>query len=628
MTPEEILKENARRDALRMAPYDQMTGEGCCGERKEVTAPDGTFCRVPATMLADPALAQARVSRQAWDRLRARHDFEFWCARCVSIKDKLSGNLTPLVLNRPQRRLTAELERQRTAGKPIRLIMLKARQWGGSTLVQMYMAWMQTVRRRNWHSLICAHVKDTAVAIHGAYSRMLDEYPPEMWEEEPAPAFSAYGRSLNTRVIRGRDCRVTVASSERPEAVRGVDYAMAHLSEVAFWADAPTRTPEDFVRAICGGIVREPDTLIVLESTANGVGNYFHSEWLRSRRGESDKTTLFVPWYEIDIYRAPVADPMALWNSLDDYERMLWERCGCTLEQIEWYRAKSREYPSREMMAAEFPTDDTEAFTNSGSGVFALADVERLRAGCRPPLMTGEVEGCAPRGEDAICGVTFRADPKGRFMLWALPEARAAMGRYTVVVDVGGRSAKSDFSVIAVIDCCGPGGMPEIVGQWRGHINHDLLAWKAAAIAQWYGEALLVIESNTLETAGTEGDHSLFILSELNHVYRNLYCRTVLDRTAMREESRPGFHTNTSTKPMVIDRLVQMVSTAGYIERDGMACDELAVYEVLPNGSYAAKPGHHDDILMTRAIGLYVAGCTHRPPHPPKPYTAFRALRP
>ena len=69
---------------------------------------------------------------------------------------------------------------------------------------------------------------------------------------------------------------------------------------------------------------------------------------------------------------------------------------------------------------------------------------------------------------------------------------------------------------------------------------------------------------------------------------------------------------NTSTKPLVIDRLIEMVGSGGYVERDEEACDELAVYEVKPNGSYGAKQGYHDDILMTRAIGLYVASTSTR----------------
>lgn len=139
-------------------------------------------------------------------RLRCRHDFEYWAATCVMIKDKITGRDTPLVLNRPQRRVASILEEQRRSGAPIRLIMLKARQWGGSTLVQMYMAWIQTVHRTNWHSLICAHVKDTSSSIRGIYTKMLASYPPELWEGDAEPRFTAFERSANTRLIAGRGC--------------------------------------------------------------------------------------------------------------------------------------------------------------------------------------------------------------------------------------------------------------------------------------------------------------------------------------------------------------------------------------------------------------------------------------
>ena len=65
--------------------------------------------------------------------------------------------------------------------------------------------------------------------------------------------------------------------------------------------------------------------------------------------------------------------------------------------------------------------------------------------------------------------------------------------------------------MISVLDRMGESGMPEVVAQWRGHIDHDLLAWKSATIGAWYDDALLVIESNTLDSHNTEGDHSMLL---------------------------------------------------------------------------------------------------------------------
>ncbi len=98
--------------------------------------------------------------------------------------------------------------------------MLKARQWGGSTVVQVYFAWIQMVHRRNWNSLICAHIKDIAATIRGMYTRLLDSYPADYWVEEGKPGLRPYERMNNTRFIPGRDCKVTVCSSESQESAR------------------------------------------------------------------------------------------------------------------------------------------------------------------------------------------------------------------------------------------------------------------------------------------------------------------------------------------------------------------------------------------------------------------------
>lgn len=132
------------------------------------------------------------------------------------------------------------------------------------------------------------------------------------------------------------------------------------------------------------------------------------------------------------------------------------------------------------------------------------------------------------------------------------------------------------------------------------------LGWRAAQIAYWYGKALLVIESNTLETEMTEGDNSMFLLDEIDDYYPNLYFRRACDPSSGNTVTHIGFHTNRTTKPLIINRLIACVRDKSYQENDDAAINEFAVYERKPNGSYGAKDGYHDDILMTRAIGLYV----------------------
>lgn len=579
-----ILEENRRRIASRPPLPCQIRGDAYDPSRIEVDTPVEGLPRafVPATMIADPRYAAALRDSIAWRKLRCEHDFEYWCATCCTIKHKTLGRDIRLILNRPQRRVARLLESQRLAGKPMRIIMLKARQWGGSTLVQTYMAWIQSCHCRNWHSLICAQVKDTSSGIRGMYTKLLDNYPPDMWEGDEPPRFKPFERSVNVREIAGRGCRVTVSSVENQDSVRGADFAMAHLSETAFWKSTPSHTPDDLIRAICSAIAYIPMTLIAMESTANGTGNYFHKEWLRCKSGEGDKATVFVPWYEIDIYRLKCDDEAALASSLSPYERMLWDEHGCDLDQINWYRQMRRGYASHEQMMAEFPTTDVEAFTATGSDLFSKEAVERLRSSCSD----GE------KGEMSAAGDRFVPDSRGNLLVWEQPRLGA---QYVVAVDIGGRTDRADWSVIAVLkdepDC------PEVVAQWRGHIDHDILADKAMALARFYGEALLVVESNSLESGMGRG---MYILDRLARSYPNLYTRGGHD------SQRTGFHTNRATKEMIITGLMAAVRDSAYIERDSRVCDEMLAYEQAQDGSYAAKPGNHDDMLMTRAIALHV----------------------
>lgn len=632
---ENIVKENKCRLSVISTRYDPISGEGCCGSgRVLLFLPDAPIVRqyIPAKMAEEVELVRRllclgsigeyvsnvfgrqddeSVREQVWKKIlevRIRYDFEFWAAMFVVIKDKQSDCDIPFILNRPQRRLLRSFEQMRELDKPIRVILLKARQWGGSTFIQMYMAWIQLVHRRNWNSVICAHLKDSAANIKGMYSKLLENYPSWLLGVEEPIKFQPYERSVNTSVIKQTGCRVTVGSAETPESIRGADAVMAHLSEVAFWPHTRQKSPEQLIRSVCGSVALLPYSIVVLESTANGTGNYFHRECERAKRGESDKLFVFVPWYEIDIYSSPIVDYEHFIKMMDDYERFLWEQ-GATLEAIHWYRQKRKEYLEHADMMAEYPSDDVEAFTYSGERVFDVKRVQRLRKNCTKPEFVGEVYGKAVHGKEALTDLKFVADSGGMMSVWAMPsEEKNVRDRYITVVDIGGRSVKADYSVIAVFDRYWMmfGGVPEVVAQWRGHIDHDLLAWKAVQIASFYHRSLLVIESNTLETENTDGEHSEYILDAIASVYDRLYARIAAGQVRTGSPSRWGFHMNRSTKTLIINHQINMLRENGYIERDMLACYEHDVFEKKPNGSFGAMDGHHDDVLITRCIGNYV----------------------
>ena len=270
------------------------------------------------------------------------------------------------------------------------------------------------------------------------------------------------------------------------------------------------------------------------------------------------------------------------------------------------------------VMASEFPSDDVEAFVHSGSMVFDKYRVKKFERFCKQPQYIGEVYADGDEGEDALSNLRFRADRQGLLSIWAMPETfegYEVVNRYLTVVDVGGRSNKADWSVIVVFDRLGMidgSEPPSVVAQWYGHCDIDQLAWRAAQIAAFYDNSLLVIESNTLETHDKErqvegGDQSQYILNQISDIYPNLYARKQSEDEIREGAPRKyGFHTNVSTKPMIISTLIKVVRDRLYIERDKRCLNEYNTYERKQNGAYGAITGKHDDLLMTRAIGLHI----------------------
>jgi len=508
--------------------------------------------------------------------------------------DKQTGRRVPFRLNAPQRQMLAVMEGQRASGKPVRVILLKARQWGGSTLVQMYMAWHQLVLHTGWNSFICGHQHVTSKAIKRMYNIMLSHYPADLAPDGGVPHFDKLEGQPHVQQLTSRECLVITGSSRSEDSLRGYDIAMAHLSEVAFWKASAQHNPEDVIRAVSGTVALKAGTVVVMESTANGVGDYFHDEWLRAQAGISDKTPVFVPWHMISLYRQPVADAAALWASLNDYERGLWQR-GCTLEQINWYRHKRRECHTDAQMMSEYPTTDTEAFTATGFNPFDAETLDRFQATCLPAAITGEVQGNALTGKAALDDVKLVPAVTGCLKVW---EDRLPHRAYLVTVDVGGRSSDSDYSVMAVwrLGNGKEGDKPTIVAQWRGHTDYDQLAWKAAQLAEYYHRAELVIESNTLKNDNARRGDGEYILDLIARAYPLVYRRSA---------QQLGFHTDRLSKRKMIAALIAAVRDGGYVERDQQAVNEMREYEER-DGHFAARLGKHDDILMTRAIGIYL----------------------
>ena len=591
----QILIENEKRNKHQCEDYDPQAGINCTGNRTDCGG-----AHVPVSLLEEcPDYGQMTAIGQ--QRARIRHDFEFWCWRCVKITDKMTGQLIPFILNRPQRRLLAEMERQRLDGQPVRIILLKARQWGGSTLVQVYIAWLQLVVFKGKNSIIVGHKRNSSFAIKQMLRTILANYPKEMLDDGQEEAFKLVNvrESKDIQEITGRDCSICLTSSYSPDAARGLNLSFAHLSEVAFWNSNRNVDPNDLIRTVTGTIPLGPGTVIVMESTANGMNSFFYNEWQRAKEGRSAFTPVFVAWNEIDLYRKPLDETFDL-DGCDEYEQGLWDK-GCTLEQIYWYHEKCKEFSEHNLLKAEFPSDDLEAFENSMKYVFSTAEQEQIVENVTAPAVVGDNDVMIWQDAPGAC--------KDKRVKWVngsdgfeYPEVRMSHNApYLVVLTVGSEKDVDFPSIISVWnlkrDNRNKPTCPELAAQWVGVMPLNLLAIHATTLAEQYGNALLVIENNDINMVESQRQQGTFIVNEVLGKYGNLHYGH--KHKFMLEVSKNVF-------PLMFYELILNAKNNGYTDHDQTAAQAVAHMIMMPNGRYYADKGNLQQHIINRAEALYV----------------------
>jgi len=555
----------------------------------------------------------------AWRQMLAYADIEAYCRMCVTIRDK-QGRQRRLIPNRPQQRFLVTLERMRLAGRPLRAILLKARQWGGSTITQAYCSWLQTQRMRGAHLAVVAYTATQARWIRGMHTLIIRQYP----EDIARLTIRQYERDPNLHYIPERDAIIGVGSVHKPDAVRSFTFRFLHLSEVGLWPEKVTVSGSALAQALIGTVPQEEMTLVVMESTARGGGTYFHKEWQRAVNGESGYAPVFVPWWEVEEYAFPLdrdeLEHVARTLKADEEELL---RMGATLNQIAWRRAKKAEMSRETDFQHEYPATPEEAFASSGRPVFDTFYVQRQRAYVRPPK-TGFLRARGMQGPDALRDVRFEQHPEGELWVWREPgdllggllkPGETVVHRYAIFVDPGGRTPDADWWVATVIDRAWLlfDAPVEVVARWRAHTRPDLGAWTAAQLATWYQRALLAIEVNRFrQRPDWEPEWSLAVLDEIRDYYDNLYIRQDLEKAGVPLLQRIGFLTTRNTKAQLISTLMRHLEEETFLEHDQRALDEMAAYEYQGHGEMGAPPGMHDDIVISTAGALWLSD--HMPP--------------
>jgi hypothetical protein len=638
-----ILSENQKRIEKLFAPYDPIKGTGGPLKREKMVLEELGEYYLPIEFFDHPIgqmFAKAKSLHRfvekfpdtgtvdlAYDLFineRIKFDFEFWCADAVKIKPKSGGKDIPFILNPPQRKVHALTYDDIINQRPIRQIIDKSRQWGGSTVKIIEGTWIQTVHKTNWNMLVAAHINQAATNIRSMVKRIQKNYP----EHLPHWDLSAFEGSTNVKYIPQRDNKIIIGSIETPDSIRSEDIAICHATEIASWKKTEGKSPEDLVQSILGTIPRLPFTMFALESTAKGVGNFFHRAWQGANAEGAEwngMTPIFVSWIEdrnnFEEFKSQndMIDFVHAWN---DYDKFLWEM-GSTIQGINFYHQKLREFNNDEWrMKSEFPTTAEESFQSTGHPVFFINDILQMEKTCCDPIFVGDIQSDAQKGNKAFDNIRLVPNSNGYLSIWSMPEPIVeiegkkyhVLNRYCGFGDIGGKGKKADYSELTIVDkymmlpeFAMYGGLPEIAAQWHGHYDHDLMAWQWAMLGWMYGKMLLAIEEISLEKKKTEGDHYLTVMDEVGEFYPNLFVRETIDRVSGLMESKYGWKETHQSKVQTVDYLNSLFRERGYIERDLRAMAQARMFEHKQDGTMGAVDGQKDDMVTTRKGALWIA---------------------
>lgn len=327
------------------------------------------------------------------DFARARKDFPYYAANLlhISTKDRqvrLFSTWWP-----SQKRIWQNILDKLQSNQPIRLIILKARQMGASTLAEAMLFW-QVHTKPNTRALILSQDRDSSGVIFDMaktfYENLPANYKPmKRYSNRKELVFS--NPDEKTRHLNpGLRSKIEVHTAGNYTPPRGANFHLVHYSEVGFWGN----TAEEIIPAINPMVPSLPSTAIIYESTANGYDNFFYKEWERAKNNESAFEPLFIPWAVMPEYsftfnsKEEIAE---FHDSLDDDEKDLVLTHNVTFEQLKWRRFKIRELGNDpEIFRQEFPATENEAWIYSGYPIFNRKILQTLQG--RNPIWTGDID--------------------------------------------------------------------------------------------------------------------------------------------------------------------------------------------------------------------------------------------
>lgn len=549
--------------------------------------------------------------------LQIELDENTYFEKCLKVQPREGGGVVPFKLNGPQKLLShifAEIQKQ---GRLLRVLILKGRRMGVSTYVAGRF-YRKTSRMKSCYSLLVTHEPQASEFIFRMIKRFYNLAPKQ--ERPQILANNARLLEFNNSDGTGLDSAFRVATAGKDDVGSGQGVHLLQLSECPKF---PEMNAEGLIKSVLPCVPPEPDTEIIFEGTANGVGGEFYNRFWSARyrcwisklddNGSpviefteneeadttNDYTAIFLPWFIFEKNRKALPPHF----TLTEEEERLKKSFNLCDEQIFWRRFTiSNEFKGDKRLFSEAHPDTPEsAFLSTGLPSFDNEQLMLLKKACKPPKI---------RYSCLTSLGQWVAKEDGELKVWKEPQVGH---HYIISADVAEGLDQGDCDSADVIDHV----TGEQVAHMHGTFPPDVWGAMLVALGKRYNVAYLAPERN---------NHGLTTINKLVDLnYPRIHMEMVPEPPG-KPRRRWGWLTSSVTRPVIIDNLKSEMNEGTH----GINCAETFA-EMMSfkrrNGREEAEVGMKDDRVLSICIGKHLRKIVPLPQRQ-KPREATNGQRP
>lgn len=515
--------------------------------------------------------------------IKGQYDSLFFEKKFLKIQTK-SGQLVPFEPNPVQMKLQAEIDKQRSMGKPVRIKIPKARRHGISTKVQSVF-YRDGVFGSHLKFLTVCHDLEASMNMRGMFERYHEHFPlgagvkPQMTKP-----------TTKTWRFKKQDIDYLIDTADELDTGRSFTIHRLHLSEVAFYRD-----PDTLMTGLLRAVDKNANTMIIAESTANGMGGWWYDFVTR----DNEYARLFFAWFEDagnQDYFVDDQEKIKFEHSLNDYEKQVRQTYGLTLEQLHWRRKEIENgfNGNEDMFRQEYPSNLEESFVTSGRQYFPISKIREQIVRTEKIQVRNAYLEWEAYGER----VNVLYDRNGFWKIFEEPKTDFEYRYITGSDPAEGKSSTEnnkdpDYSCCVVKDRI----TKSVSAVFRARVDTDAFEDEIYKAIILYGSCVDVVERNN-----TAGGAIIKGLKDKSGV--NLYRKELQGKIEDGETVEFGWTTNKETREMLLSDFRRAVKEKEFISDDIDLWKECSTFIVDKTGKPIAMSGRHDDMIFASAMTI------------------------